>query len=135
MSRRRSNNSWRAAIRETRNVPAVSHTCGNRLNIRRDALEASILNGLRQHLMDEDLCKEFCEEYARHMSELTKRHNASLHQFERELERTDRELDKMVDAILQGLLNPSLLVTSARVFLKAHRTATSLGVKKGGEDA
>ena len=37
--------------------------------------------------MDEELCKIFCEEYTRHMRELTKRHNASLHQFEGELEK------------------------------------------------
>ncbi|WGR72897.1 MULTISPECIES: recombinase family protein [unclassified Bradyrhizobium] len=34
-------------------------TCNNRLNIRRDALEASVLRGLRTHLMEPELFKEF----------------------------------------------------------------------------
>ncbi|MBB4364224.1 hypothetical protein GGD65_005282 [Bradyrhizobium sp. CIR18] len=38
-------------------------TCDNRLNIRRDALEASVLGGLRTHLMDPELFKEFCDEF------------------------------------------------------------------------
>lgn len=34
-------------------------TCDNRLNIRRDAFEASVLSGLRNHLMEPELFKEF----------------------------------------------------------------------------
>jgi hypothetical protein len=40
-------------------------TCENRVNIRRDALEASVLNGLRRHFMDSALFKEFCDEFTR----------------------------------------------------------------------
>jgi hypothetical protein len=36
-------------------------TCDNRKNIRRDQLEARVLNALRHHLMDPALFKEFCE--------------------------------------------------------------------------
>src|SRR5262245_19325442 len=34
-------------------------TCSNRLVIRRDVLEASVLDGLKQHLMEPELVKEF----------------------------------------------------------------------------
>ena len=34
-------------------------TCDNRLNIRRDALETSVLSGLRTHLMEPELFKVF----------------------------------------------------------------------------
>ncbi|MFD2439948.1 recombinase zinc beta ribbon domain-containing protein [Paracoccus kondratievae] len=40
-------------------------TCDNRINIRRDALEASVLNGLRKHLMEPALFREFCTEFTR----------------------------------------------------------------------
>ena len=35
-------------------------TCANRLNLRRDALEVTILEGLKRHLMDPELFKLFC---------------------------------------------------------------------------
>lgn len=50
-------------------------TCDNRLNIRRDALEASVLSGLRTHLMEPDLFREFCNEFTR---EVTWRQSCSL---------------------------------------------------------
>lgn len=77
-------------------------TCNNRMNIRRDALEASILNGLRKHLMEPELFKEFCAEFTREVNRLRMERGADLVGWQRELERADRELDKMVDAILRG---------------------------------
>ena len=77
-------------------------TCDNRVNIRRDALEASILNGLRKHLMGPELFKEFCAEFTKEVNRLRMERGADLEVWKSELERTDRELDKMVDAILQG---------------------------------
>ena len=43
-------------------------TCDNRLNIRRDTLEQSVLNGLDKHLMEPELYKEFCEEFTREVN-------------------------------------------------------------------
>ncbi|MBN9678748.1 recombinase family protein [Salipiger bermudensis] len=77
-------------------------TCDNRLNIRRDALEASILNGLRKHLMSPQLFNEFCAEFTREVNRLRIERGADLAGWRSELEKVDRELDKMVDAILQG---------------------------------
>ena len=45
-------------------------TCDNRVNIRRDGLETSILNGLRKHLMEPELFKEFCAEFTREVNRL-----------------------------------------------------------------
>src|SRR5215468_3413877 len=45
-------------------------TCGNRLNIRLDVLEAAILDGLRRHLLQPDLFKVFCEEFHREVNRL-----------------------------------------------------------------
>lgn len=42
----------------------------DRLNIRRDALEASVLSGLRTHLMERELSKEFCDEFTREVNRL-----------------------------------------------------------------
>jgi site-specific DNA recombinase len=78
-------------------------TCDNRVNIRRDALEVSILNGLRTHLMEPELLREFCAEFTREVNRLRIEPGAELGAKRRELERTERELDKAIDAILAGI--------------------------------
>ena len=78
-------------------------TCDNRLNIRRDALEASILNGLRKHLMEPALFQEFGTEFTREVNRLRIQRGADLAGWKAEYDRTDRELDKAIDAILQGV--------------------------------
>jgi hypothetical protein len=45
-------------------------TCENSQIIRRDELEAAVINALRDHLMDEALCEEFCKVYAARINEL-----------------------------------------------------------------
>ncbi|RVH62715.1 recombinase family protein [Sinorhizobium meliloti] len=77
-------------------------TCDNRLNIRRDVLEASILNGLEKHLMEPDLFKEFCEEFTREVNKARMEARASLDSAEVEIKRIDRELDTLLDMILKG---------------------------------
>jgi site-specific DNA recombinase len=78
-------------------------TCDNRLNIRRDAFEASVLSGLQTHLMEPDLFKEFCDEFTREVNRLRMERGADIEAQRRELERTDRELDKAIQAILDGV--------------------------------
>ncbi|MEY8830170.1 hypothetical protein AB9K34_17450 [Sedimentitalea sp. XS_ASV28] len=86
-----------AARQPTTRAPATT-----RLNIRRDALEAFILNGLRKHLMDPALFKEFCTEFTKEVNRLRIERGADLEGWKREPERIDKELDKIVDAIVQG---------------------------------
>ena len=45
-------------------------TCSNGLIIRRDVVEASVLSGLKTHLMHPDLVKEFIAEYHRELNRL-----------------------------------------------------------------
>ena len=71
-------------------------TCDNRLNIRRDALEASVLSGLRTHLMEPALFKEFCAEFTAEINRLRMEERASQAAWEAELPRIDRELDRLV---------------------------------------
>ncbi|MFS3137712.1 recombinase family protein, partial [Gluconacetobacter sacchari] len=75
-------------------------TCDNRLNIRRDALEASVLSGLRTHLMEPNLFKEFCNEFTREVNRLRMEHGADLAAMRNEIPRIDRELDKLLNLIL-----------------------------------
>ena len=85
-------------------------TCNNRLTIRQDKLEEAVLNALKEHLMDEELCKVFCEEYTRHMNELRSRHNAKHIALEKELKTLITREDEMIEAICNGFANESLKV-------------------------
>ena len=89
-------------------------TCDNRLNIRRDALEASVLSGLRTHLMEPDLFKEFCNEFTREVNRLRMEHGADLAAMRNEIPRIDRELDKLLNLILAS----DDIETSKRVMKK-----------------
>ena len=53
-------------------------TCDNRSNIRRDRLEARVLNALRDHLMEPTLFREFCDEFTREMNRLRMEGRASI---------------------------------------------------------
>ena len=60
-------------------------TCDNRLNIRRDVLEASVLNGLKSHLMDPDLFKIFADEFYKEVNRVRMAQSAELAAARREL--------------------------------------------------
>jgi len=77
--------------------------CDNRVNIRRDRLEARVLNVLRHHLMDPELFKEFCDEFTREMNRLRMEGRASLEAARSEVKRIERDLDRAVQAILDGV--------------------------------
>ena len=90
-------------------------TCDNKQTIKRDVLEEAVLGSLREHLMNEELCRVFCEEYARHMKELTQRHNASLHQYEVELQKLQKEKQKIIKSILDGVPGEFVKDDAARI--------------------
>ncbi|KAJ8137616.1 hypothetical protein OY671_009171, partial [Metschnikowia pulcherrima] len=75
-------------------------TCDNRKNIRRDQLEARVLNASRHHSMDPASFREFCEEFTREMNRLRMEGRASIDAAEAEVKRIDRELDKSMKLIL-----------------------------------
>ena len=83
-------------------------TCENRMTIRRDVLEKSVLNGLRTQMMDPALFNEFCDEFTREVNRLRMEKGADLVALKSELPKIDRELDKAVQAILDGFASPAL---------------------------
>ena len=77
-------------------------TCENNMNIRRDALEARVLNALRHNLMQPELFREFCEEFTREMNRLRMEGRASIDAAEAEIRKIDRELETLLNLILKG---------------------------------
>jgi DNA invertase Pin-like site-specific DNA recombinase len=78
-------------------------TCSNKHTIRRDHLEAAVLDGLQHHLMDPELTEVFCREYTEHMNRLRSAHVASEAGMHAELAKIERETNRIVQAICDGV--------------------------------
>ncbi len=78
-------------------------TCNNRLNIRRDVLEATILDGLKNRLMSPDLFEEFCDEFTRELNRLRRQENSSRATIEKDLNKVKRDIKRIIDAIKAGV--------------------------------
>ena len=83
-------------------------TCSNRLTISEAKLERAILGTLQDQLMTPALSAVFCKEYTDHMNRKRKDDNASLNANRAELERVERSIAKLVQAIKDGI-EPSLI--------------------------
>lgn len=78
-------------------------TCDNRINIRRDVLEAAVLDGLRTKLMDPDLFKVFVQELT---TEVNRQRSSQRQQQEAtrsELINMERRIRRLVEAIAAGV--------------------------------
>ena len=101
-------------------------TCDNRVNIRRDSLEASVLNGLRQHLMEPTLFKEFCEEFTREVNRLRMDAGAALSAARAELPKLDRQIRSIIEAIKDGLYQSSMKAEMERLETRKHEIEKTL---------
>jgi DNA invertase Pin-like site-specific DNA recombinase len=93
-------------------------TCANLLVIRRDVVEASVLGGLRTHLMHPDLVKEFVAEYHREVNRMNAQVEETHARQKEELARTERQIRAIIEAIKDGLrtaaMKDELLLLEAR---------------------
>jgi site-specific DNA recombinase len=81
--------------------PAV---CTNGARMAVTDLEETILGALRDRLLaDPGLCAEFAAEYARHMNQLRASQDAARAQQRSELAKVTRDLDRLVQALLDGV--------------------------------
>lgn len=83
-------------------------TCSNRLNIRRDRIEARVLTALRDRLMDPALFAAFCDEYTREVNRARIEARTTLEAAREEIARIDRELKKLIQAITDGVPGATL---------------------------
>ena len=96
-------------------------TCDNRINIRTDAVEAVILTGLKDHLMDPDLFKAFATEFIAEANRIRMEETADVDAARRDLGRVTQQIDKLVMAIADGA---DALKRSVRTSSAARRPAT-----------
>lgn len=78
-------------------------SCHNRLTIKQEDLENTILDALKHYLMDKKLLKVFCEEYTNHINALRSQRNATIHRLEKELEKLAEGKQKIIEAIKNGI--------------------------------
>ncbi|AYM83955.1 recombinase family protein [Agrobacterium tumefaciens] len=84
-------------------------TCDNWINIRRDTLEASVLNGLDKHLMEPELFRDFCEEFTREVNKARIAARTSIEEAETEIKKIDRELERILDLYLKEALTVDMV--------------------------
>ena len=77
-------------------------TCSNRLNIRRDALEATILAGLKSRLMEPDLVKVFADAFIAETNKLRAAQAQQVKDWQIRLQQVERHIQKLVTAIAEG---------------------------------
>ena len=74
--------------------------CDNHLTIRRDEVEARVLNALQEKLLNQELFEEFCDEFTREMNRLRMERRASLSSAKREVERIGARIKKLLNLML-----------------------------------
>ncbi|MEP2530792.1 recombinase family protein, partial [Shimia sp.] len=83
-------------------------TCDNRLTIKREELETRVLSGLKDQLLHPDLIAEFVSAYQAEHNRLTAEATKGKAKSERELIRITGQIDKIVEAITEGMFHPSM---------------------------
>jgi hypothetical protein len=78
-------------------------TCDNRLTVRQAELEGLVLTALQERLMDPALLEEFCAEYTAHLNRLRGEKNASRAAAKAELGKLERDRDRLIQAIKDGV--------------------------------
>jgi hypothetical protein len=96
-------------------------TCNNKATMRRDHLETAVLDGLQNRLMEPARIKIFCEEYARAMNRLHAEHNVQRAADAEALNKAERDLTRLVQALLDGV--PASAVREKMAELEARRDA------------
>jgi len=95
-------------------------TCGNRRTIRRDVVEATVLEGLKENLMHPDCVREFVREFHREANRLAATEDAAREQTARDLAKAEKEIANIVEAIKSGMSASAL--RDELVALEAKKT-------------
>jgi site-specific DNA recombinase len=93
--------------------------CRNRLTVRRQTLEDTVLAALRERLMDPALFREFAASFVEEWNRLQADEAGDREARASELTRVGRQIDRLVDAIAEG--TPAAAVKERLAVLEARR--------------
>jgi site-specific DNA recombinase len=94
-------------------------TCPNLLAVRRDQLEVTVLNGLKDQLMHPELVTAFVDEFHREVNRQRAEQDGSRERTTRDLEKTEREIRRLIETMKAGV--PGAAVKDEMVALEARR--------------
>ena len=83
-------------------------TCTNRLTIRIDVLERSVLAGLQTELMRDDLVGLFIAEFKAELDRITAGANEGVEVARREIATVERQIRAIIEAVKQGFASSTL---------------------------
>ncbi|MGO8914952.1 MAG: hypothetical protein ACLQJR_03495 [Stellaceae bacterium] len=83
-------------------------TCGNRRTIKRHEIETLVLRGLKDRLMSPEAVKVFVAEFHRELNRLTAEKRSQADAGRRELEKIEREICAIVEAVKAGAFSATL---------------------------
>ena len=83
-------------------------TCDNRLTIRRDVLEETVLRGLKDNLLQPELIHEFVTTYQQEYNRLRREQANEQAPAHAELARVERQIRNIVEAVKAGLFAPTM---------------------------
>lgn len=94
-------------------------TCNNRKTIARREIEDRVLGALGHRLMDPELFTVFCEAFTEEMNRLRRQTGNQREIFEKELAKIDRDLERLVQALIDGV--PAAAVKAKMETLEARK--------------
>ena len=105
--------------------------CSNTRSVRRGALEANVLRALEHELMRPELLGVFVEEFQREWNRLASLQTDKRQALQRELDKSDKQMSGLIDAIADGLRAPGLQdrldrLASTQTRLRAELAAAEL---------
>ena len=83
-------------------------TCDNRLTIRRDVLEETVLRGLKDNLLQPELIHEFVTTYQQEYNRLRRNQANEQASAHAELARVERQIRNIVEAVKAGMFAPTM---------------------------
>ena len=83
-------------------------TCDNRLTIRRDILEETVLRGLKDNLLKPELIHEFVTTYQQEYNRLRREQASEQAAAHAELARVERQIRNIVEAVKAGMFAPAM---------------------------
>ena len=83
-------------------------TCSNRLTIRRDVLEETVLRGLKDNLLQRDLIHEFVTTYQQEYNRLRREQAHEQGAAHAELAKVERQIRNIIEAVKAGLSAESM---------------------------
>jgi site-specific DNA recombinase len=87
--------------------------------MRRDALEAKVLDGLKDQLTRPEMVKMFVDEFRRELNRLASEQDSRRDCATRDLAKTEREINRLIEAIKAGV--PGAAIKDEMKSLEARR--------------